>query len=204
MRSNLKFLVILLVTFPALPLDAATPPERAPREIFVPYGDLHVLLEQQPKRVMLTREEFDALVQKAKKTPEKHVPQNTVLAAAEYEVAVHDQRAELTGRLTIDVLEEGLHAVPLDIAGVGLRRGELDGKPAALGRAEPGPLLLFVEGLGRHVLRLEMVAPVLTSAARQTLRYRLPRPAATQLALTVAGRTSRCCPRRATRPWCCH
>ncbi|MBN2580417.1 MAG: hypothetical protein JXB10_15645 [Pirellulales bacterium] len=174
--------MFLLVLPLAAPLSADPP-----REIFVPYGDLHVLLEQQPQRVLLKREEFDALVKKAQKTPEKHAPQSAVLLAAAYEGQLRDQRAEIAGRLTIDVLEEGLHAVPLDVYGVGLRHATLDGKPAALGCSEKGPLLLFVEGRGRHELRLEMVAPVEILAAQQALCYRLPRPAAATLVLDVAG-----------------
>ncbi len=41
----------------------------------MPFSDLHVLLEQQPKRVLLSREEYDDLVKKAKKSPETHAPQ---------------------------------------------------------------------------------------------------------------------------------
>ena len=50
-------------------------PERAPREIYVPFSDLHVLLEQQPKRVLLGREEYDELV-KRRRSRRKPTPRN--------------------------------------------------------------------------------------------------------------------------------
>ena len=47
--------------------------------------------------------------------------------------------------------------------------------------------MLFVEGRGRHELTLDMVAPLETTAARQVLNFRLPRPPAAKLRLTVSG-----------------
>ena len=79
------------------------------------------------------------------------------------------QRAEIQGTLSVDVLEDGLHALPLDIGGVGLQDAQLDNRSAAIGRDNAGRLVLFVEGLGRHELSLAMVAPLETTAARQVL-----------------------------------
>ena len=59
-----RLALALCVTAYAVSLAAegpAPPPERATREIYVPFSDLHVLLEQQPKRVLLSREEYDDL-----------------------------------------------------------------------------------------------------------------------------------------------
>ena len=47
--------------------------------------------------------------------------------------------------------------------------------------------VVFVEGRGRHELRLDMVAAVESTAARQSLHLRLPRPAAAHMQLTVPG-----------------
>ena len=126
---------MLLLFFPHL---AAESPkiERAPREIFVPFSDLHVLLEQQPKRVLLSREEYDDLLKKAKKTPDEHAPQAALIVSADYRAILSQQRAEILGTLGIEVLEDGLHALPLDLGGVGLRSATFDGKGAALGQAK--------------------------------------------------------------------
>jgi len=162
-------------------------PEPMVREIYVPFGELDVLLEDQPQRVLLSREEYEELLDKAKVVPEARAPQAAIVASADYVATVEPERARLTGTLAVEVLEEGLHAVKLDLSGVGLRRATLDGRSAAIGRAENGPLELFVEGKGRHELFLEMVAPVETTAATQVLNVRLPRPPAATLRLTVPG-----------------
>ena len=127
-------------------------------------------MEQQPKRVLLGREEYDDLVKKAKTAPETHAPRPAAIVAADYAVTVGQQRAEIQGTLTVDVLEDGLHALPLDLGGVGLQDAKLDNRNAAIGRDDAGRLVLFVEGLGRHELTLAMVAPLETTAARQVLQ----------------------------------
>ena len=167
--------------------DASPPSKNTSREIYVPFSDLHVLLENQPKRVLLGREEYDELVKKAKKSPETHAPQSALIVSADYAVTAAGQRAEIRGTLAIDVLETGLHALPLDIGSVGLESATLDGRNASIGRDAAGRLVLFVESVGQHKLVLDMVAPLDMTAARQVLNFRLPRPAAAKLRLEVAG-----------------
>ncbi len=181
--------LLVAAAFGDEPANAAKEPskERPTREIYVPFSDLHVLLERQPKRVLLGRAEYDELVKRAKRTPETHAPRPAAIVAADSAVTVDQQTAQIRCLLTIDVLEAGLHALPLDLGGVGLETASLDGRSAALGRDDAGGLLLFVEGLGQHQLALEMVARLDTTAARQLLSFRLPRPAAAKLWLTVAG-----------------
>ena len=50
------------------PAQEANPPEKV-REIFVPFKDLNILLENQPRRVLLSRQQYDELLKKAKITP---------------------------------------------------------------------------------------------------------------------------------------
>ncbi len=161
--------------------------DRAVREIYVPFSDLHVLLEKQPKRVLLGRVEYDELVKKAKKTPETHAPIAAAIVSADYAATAGRQRAEIHGTLAIDVLEAGLHTLPLDIGNVGLQNASLDDRAASIGRDSVGRLVLFVEGIGQHRLTFDAVAPLETTAARQVLNFRLPRPPAAKLRLTVAG-----------------
>lgn len=158
------------------------------REIYVPYEDLNVLLETEVRRAFLTREEYDELLAKVKEAkPDQPAPRGAVILAAEYDATIEEGRTRLKGVLDIEVLDEGLHALPLDLGGVGVRSASMNGKSAAIGLDEKGQAVLFVEGEGHGRLELEMVAPVQTSAAQQTLDIRLPTPAATRMRVTVPG-----------------
>jgi hypothetical protein len=183
LRTLCVMIVGVLVNAVAMAADPSTTlREHTSREIYVPFSDLHILLEREPKRVFLSRDEYADLMRKAQKSPETHAPQSALMTAADYTVAVEQGQAHLEGILTIDVLEAGLHRVPLELGGVGLQEAKLDDRNAPMGRAGDGKdngLGLFVEGVGRHTLRLVMTAPVETTAASQTLvsgcRIPLPR-----------------------------
>ncbi|NUQ63983.1 MAG: hypothetical protein HUU20_16010, partial [Pirellulales bacterium] len=157
------------------------------REIFVPFGDLDALLENQPRRVLLSREEYEDLLKKAKKSPETPAPQEAALVSAQYEVAVEEDRARWNATITVDVFAKGLHAVPLDLSGLGLRQATLGDKPAPIGRGDDGRLVLLVEGTGPKALKLEMVSPLETTAATQVLKFRVPLPPAVGFRMSVAG-----------------
>ena len=101
-------------------------PEKV-REIFVPFKDLNILLGEPAAAGAAVA----AAVRRAGQEGEnharsRHAPQAAVLTAADYRGSSDGQRLRLTGTLTIDVLEKGLQAVPLDLGGVGLLSATLD------------------------------------------------------------------------------
>jgi len=190
----------MLLTMLAPAASAAQPPAKPEkvREIFVPYEDLSTLMEGNSQRVFLTRQEYNDLLAKAKKKPpEVPAPRGALLLAAEYDGTIEDGRIRLSGTIDLEVLEEGLHALPLDLTGVGVRRAAFvvpasagsapENASAPIGRDAKGQPILFIEGIGRHRVLLEMVAPLQTSAAQQSLSFRLPTPAAARLRLVVPG-----------------
>src|SRR5262245_3963355 len=80
------------------------------REIFVPFEDLNVVLDNDRHRVFLTRDEYEALVEAARSKPQISPVTKVAVVAAEYDGKVEDGRALISGNLTIDVMEEGLFA----------------------------------------------------------------------------------------------
>ena len=166
----------------------AKPADTRTREIFVPFEDLNVLLEGQDQRVLLTRKEYDELLGKAKLSPEQEkVPRTRVVLSADYNGVVEEGRATIQGELILELLAKDLIAVPLSLHGMSLRSVTLDDKPAPLGKSKEGLPTLFVQGLGRHVLKLDMIVPMHTSAAQQSMSFQLPFPASTRFRLSVPG-----------------
>ena len=157
------------------------------REIFVPFDDLNLLLQGDAERTFLTRDEYEDLIAKAKQTPIEHAPHQLLMLSADYDTVIEEARASIRGKLWLEVLEPGLHAIPLDLNGVGIRTAMLDGKPASLGRNPTGQVILFVEGVGQRLLELDLVTILQTSAAQQSLQFALPTPTATKLHVAVPG-----------------
>lgn len=172
----------------ALPAAAAADGREKPRrELYVPYADLHILLENQPRRVLLPRKQFDELLRQAEQATKALAPHGVLPLAAEYDGTIEDQRASIRAKLTIDALHEGLQVVPLDLGGVGVVSATIDGKPAALGRLPDGRIAAVVDGPKRRILELELVAAFEVTSANQVLQLRLPRPPAARMRLAVPG-----------------
>ncbi|MCH6550857.1 MAG: hypothetical protein IH804_02430, partial [Planctomycetes bacterium] len=179
-------LALAVTAIGAGPVRGPDPTERL-REVLVPFDDLNVLLASKTSRVLLSRGRYETLLAEARRAPDVGAPLMAAIVAASYEALLGNERAQINGTLIVDVLEDGLHTVALDLREVGVRRARLDGVDAPLGQAQDGRLLLFVEGKGRHDLAIELVAPLATDSALQTLNIRVPTPASTQFHLTVGG-----------------
>jgi hypothetical protein len=177
---------LLILASLAAPLFAQ--PAAAPlREIFVPFEDLPVILENDKERVFLTRQEYEDLLAVVQAKAAKQAPVSVVHLSATYQGKIDDGRARITGALEFEVLNEGWHMVPLPLSGVGVQSAKLDGQPATLGRPPRGPVQLFVQGIGKHRLELHLTAAVPAAAALQTLQLTLPTSAASTFELSVAG-----------------
>ncbi|QDU31570.1 hypothetical protein ETAA8_67290 [Anatilimnocola aggregata] len=161
--------------------------EKPIREIFVPFEDLPVILENDKERVFLTRQEYEDLLAVVQAKAVKQGPVNIVQLQAAYSAKIDDGRAQITGKLQFEVLHEGWQIVPLQLGGVGVQSATLDGQPAAIARLPRGPLRLFVKGQGKHELVLQLTAAVPAAAALQTLQLTLPVSPAATLELSVAG-----------------
>ena len=181
---SLRFHALLAAMLLAMPAFAQEPPLR---EIFVPFEDLNIILESDNQRVFLNRKEYDELVAKAVSKPDVKAPHSIAVLAATYDGKMEEGRATIQGTIQIEVLNDGVQAIPLDLANVGIRSAVLDGKPAALGRNEQGQVILFVDGKGKHELKLSLTALLQTSAATQLLQVTLPSTAATKFTLSVPG-----------------
>jgi len=157
------------------------------REIRVPFEAIPVLFERESDRVLLPRGQFEELQALARRREAMVPPVPALLSAAQYHLAVGQDRAVITGELKVSVLGEGLQSVPLGFSGLGLRNATLDSRPAPLGRRDDGHLALFVEGQSDHTLAIEAVAPLQTTAARQVLDVALPLPPGSRITLAVPG-----------------
>lgn len=163
------------------------PPSDTIREIFVPFEDLNIILENDNQRVFLSRKEYEELIAQAQGKPDVRAPHSAAVVASAYNATLEEGRATIEGTISLEILNDGIQAIPLDLAGVGIRSALLDGKPASLGRNDQGQIVLFVEGKGKHELKLALTTLLQTSAATQTLQLTLPTTASTKVQLAIPG-----------------
>lgn len=162
------------------------------REIFVPEGEWTALLENRPERVFLSREEYDGLLAKARKTPPPAAaPRPWALTDAEYELRFDRDRAWIEGTLHLRLLADGLHAIPLPMRGAVIHLARMDGQPAALSlvqeKGAPTAIELFAEGVGEHTFTFTAAAALQVSSVQQSLTFQLPQSASCRTRAVVPG-----------------
>ena len=182
-----SMVAILCHCAPSFAQNPPPPPSDTIREIFVPFEDLNIILENDNQRVFLSRKEYEELIAQAQGKLDVRAPHSAAVIASAYDATLEEGRATIQGTISLEILNDGIQAIPLDLAGVGIRSALLDDKPASLGRNDQGQIVLFVEGKGKHELKLALTTLLQTSAATQTLQLTLPTTASTKVQLAIPG-----------------
>jgi hypothetical protein len=154
---------VLQAQAPAQPAGADEP---AGRRVYVPVEDLDVVLEHDKQGVILSRAEFLRLAADANKnlaeTPQS--PHKIVVSGAQYTARIQDDQLILSAVIQLDQLARGWHLVTLPYRGLAVESATLDDKPARIGRgaADGRPLVLLSQDAGKHTLKLELAAALVT------------------------------------------
>ena len=148
--------IALVSTLFGKPLFAQDKPanEKSPKEfqrqIYVPFESLDVLLQGNSNRVLLTREEYDALLKSAKTREIKRAPLDSAIVSAKYSGEVSDGVAIIKGELIVESLNEGLTQILLPFSGVAIRSAMVGDKPAKLWRTPKGQIALLTSEQSRQ------------------------------------------------------
>ena len=155
--------------------DSATPGPS--RERFVPADQLDAIFERSPKGVMLPREEFQQLLNKAQQAQAQHagIPAGVVLRSAIYEVEQADNHALV--KLSVDIEQFADHWVTLHmpIGNLLIEEATIGGTPAAIGRdpQQPGMLTLVHHQPGRFTLKLTLSSPLGTVGSDRVAAFQI-------------------------------
>jgi len=167
--------------------DVVKQPDR--RELWVPVADLNTVLEDTPRAVLLTREQYEALLRDAKKnlpsTPEP--PQRAVLASARYTGTLSGDVVDVQAEFTVNVLSEKWAEVPLRLAALSLGDIKLDGDAVVAGSREGARLI--IRGRGEHRITAEFMLPVRKDSGVSSLQLSLPQAAAGLFKLSLPADT---------------
>jgi hypothetical protein len=177
--------------------DAARPvPDGGPWDevVFLPESGLSVLLERDPKGVLLDRATYLDLHRRARASRGdlSAAPGGwkALVARGEVEATVEGERVRARLRLSVAVHGGGRESVLLP-AGGAVTAATLDGAPATLGASADGKsLLLSVQGEGFHDAVIDLVAPVDRKAGTRSVAMALPEAMALRWSLVVPGRVT--------------
>ncbi len=197
--SSVAAAVCLAILWHGLLAHAEEKPTPAPlqprdpdrRELWVPTDRLAEVLKQHPKAVLLSREEYDALLRDSEpgvKPPPKP-PIQEAFSGAAYTGKVTGKVFQVHAQFTIHVFSEGWAELPLPFGAASLGEITVDGDSAISAAAHatkdeapaPDPRLL-IRGVGEHVISIDLSAPIEMGASGSKIHLQLP-PAASGLFL---------------------
>ena len=197
-RGNRRLLPIVAALCAAPPLRAADSSESygaGPWEevVFLPEKGLAVLLERDPRGVLLDRATYVDLYRRARaaRGPASDSLSGPAvrLLRCDIDGAVAADQAKLRVQLTLMCRGTGRETLSFNLGG-SVTSATLDGAPATLGANAKGGLTLAVRGEGFHEAVIELVAPVVRTKGERSVRIELPAAQTVRWSLDIPGRVT--------------
>ena len=169
---------------------AQDPPQ--PNEQFIPADQLDTVFDRDRRGVMMKREEFQSLLEKARaNASHENIPIPIITQQANITVTPGDQQATVQMELRIRQYAEGWQVLRLRAGNLLVEKIEIDGQPALIGRdpADASALFLAHEKVGEFTALLTMSTQLATLGSDRTAAFQLPVVPAVQLTVNCpAGR----------------
>lgn len=200
--ASLAVIFLLISAFPHGVLAQGDSPkdESETKRIFVPVEDLDTVLARDQQGVLLTQDEFSALLEKAKtNTPDTRHPVSIVVSAAEYSASTSGDHLLLEATLSLRQFDKGWHTLDLSFDNLAVESAKVNGQPAQIaritvpakgkGQNPTSQLVLFHNEPGTAELKLELSTVLESVGNDRAARFSLiPVPSATLNVSVPAGR----------------
>ncbi len=180
-RTNaFAFAFFTLLILYWLPFAAQDPPKQ-PNEQFIPADQLDTIFDRDRRGVMMQRNEFKALLEKARANADgEKIPIPIITERAGLTVTPGDQQAAVTMELKIRQYAEGWQVLRIRAGNLLVEKIEIDGQPALTGRdpEDATALLLAHAQTGEFTAVVTMSTQLATLGATVRRRFscRLCRP----------------------------
>lgn len=190
-KSFVCKVALLLTLLPWLP-DASVVAQQPGREQFVPASELDAVFERSPRGVVIPREEFNELLEKAQAAFKANaaLPSDVVLRAATYKVSRQDEHALIDLELEIQQFADRWVSVSIPVGNLQLEDARIGNDVAAVrATSGPGTVLFLHRNAGRFTLSLKLSTPLGVAGADRLAAIRLlPQVPATMIVQCPANR----------------
>ena len=180
-------LLMLSLRLAAFAQDAPTPPVaeiQKPNEQFIPADQLDTVFERDRRGVMMKRDEFKALLEKARaNAATSEIPIPIITEQANLFVTPGEHQATIRMELKVRQYAEGWQTLKLRAGNLQVEKAEINGQAALVSRdpAEPSALLIAHDTVGDFTIQISMSTPLAKSGSDQSAAFELPVVPAVQL-----------------------
>lgn len=159
---------------------------RGMREQFVPVEELDAVFSRDRRGVMMKREEFRQLLEKARANAAAgQTPVPILVEQATLTVNPAGQQAVIRMDLKIRQFEDRWQIVRIPAGNLFVEKAEIDGQPAIIGRdTQDGNILMLAhQKSGQFVVSLTLSTPLASAGSDRTAAFQLPQVPATRMAV---------------------
>ena len=180
---SVRWLFTFFTFFTYLPWVSAQDAAPQPNEKFIPADQLDTVFDRDRRGVMMKRDEFKALLEKARANVTANIPIPIIAEQASLKVVPDDQQALVTMELKVRQYAEGWQMLRIRAGNLLVEKTEIDGRPALIGRdpADPSTLLLAHDKTGEFTVVVSMSTQIATLGSDRTTAFQLPMVPAVQL-----------------------
>ncbi len=186
-----RFQLSVLAFFACLPVALAQD-QPQPNEQFIPADQLEAVFDRDRRGVLMKREEFKALLEKARANAQiEAIPIPIITEQASLTVTPGDQQAAVKMELRIRQYAEGWQTLRIRAGNLQVEKVEVDGQPALISRdpADPTALLFAHDKIGEFTAVVSMSTQLATLGSDRSAAFQLPVVPAVQLTVNCpAGR----------------
>ncbi len=184
----LQMFIAFLTCFTFLPCVMS----QESNEQFVPADQLDAVFDRDRRGVMMKRDDFKALLDKARANADvEQIPIPIITEQANITVRPDDQQASVQMELKIRQYAAGWQMLRIRAGNLQVEKIEIDGQPALIARdpADPTALMLAHDKVGEFTAVVSMSTQLATLGSDRTAAFQLPVVPAVQLKVNCpAGR----------------
>jgi hypothetical protein len=183
---------ILPAQEPAKPMEPAKETPLREQTIYVPYAKLRAMFEKEGRGVFLPYDKFQELWKQAqaaaRKVEDLKPPMGAIITQIDSQAITQKDVVSVTAKISIDLLTEGWHEVPLRLADSAIRSAKIGDEPARVIFTPEGYKLLY-EKKGKEpsqiVLTLEYSKAFSKQPGTNTVTFDAPQAPINRWQITV-------------------
>ena len=164
-------------TWPGAKTHAITPAQvraqdepKKSRRVFVPADELDAVLNKDRRGVILPREQFEQLLNKAGKPD--GAPAGVVISDIEYKATIKDSQLLIDAQVRFEQFTAGWHSLALPASGLSVEAASIGETQPVLGRLN-GKLMLLSNEPGKRTLKLKLSAQLAVVGSDQLAAFDL-------------------------------
>ena len=156
------------------------------KRIYVPVDELDSVLARDKRGVLLSKAEFDKLVERAKQN--EGSPAKVLVSNIDYEATIKGSQLLIDATVQFEQFTAGWHLLQLKTSGLSVEAAKLGDTQPPIGRADSNSIYLLTNEPGEHTLELTLSTPLANVGSDLVSAFSLPKASSATFTIEVPAK----------------